>query len=111
MASVALAVIMGVLTLVWPAATGLEPRRSLPGPSSAGIADIIGAFLGGISGGRRIWLMIIGLLGIAVVGIYFFVHTVTGVLALLWVVGVYMVALGILRIIAEFIQPPRPQAA
>ena len=48
--------------------------------------------------------------GIAV-GIYFFVHPVTGVLALLWVVGVYLVVLGVLRIIAGFMQPPRPQAA
>ena len=54
--------------------------------------------------------LIIGLLGIAV-GIYFFVHPVTGVMALLWVVGVYLVALGILRIIAGFMQPPRAQAA
>jgi hypothetical protein len=36
---------------------------------------------------------------------------VTGVLALLWVVGVYLAALGVLRIIAGFMQPPRPQGA
>ena len=56
------------------------------------------------------WLVIIGLIGIAV-GIYFFVHPVTGVLALLWVVGVYLVVLGVFRIIAGFMNPPRPTAA
>ena len=73
-------------------------------------ADIAGAFAGGISGGRRVWLVVLGLIGIAV-GIYFFMHPVTGVLALLWVVGVYLVALGVFRIIAGFLQPPRAQAA
>lgn len=107
----ALAVIMGIVTLAWPAATGLAILYVIAAWAIiSGIADIAGAFMGGISGGRRIWLVIIGLLGIAV-GIYFFIHPVTGVLALLWVVGVYMVALGILRIIAGFMQPPRPQAA
>lgn len=107
----ALAVIMGIVTLAWPAATGLAILYVIAAWAIiSGIADIAGAFMGGISGGRRVWLVIIGLLGIAV-GIYFFIHPVTGVLALLWVVGVYMVALGILRIIAGFMQPPRPQAA
>jgi uncharacterized membrane protein HdeD (DUF308 family) len=107
----ALAVIMGIVTLAWPAATGLALLYVIAAWAIiSGITDIAGAFVGGISGGRRVWLVIIGLLGIAV-GIYFFVHPVTGVLALLWVVGVYLVALGILRIIAGFMQPPRPQAA
>jgi uncharacterized membrane protein HdeD (DUF308 family) len=107
----ALAVIMGIVTLAWPAATGLAILYIIAAWAIiSGVADIAGAFMGGISGGRRVWLVIIGLLGIAV-GIYFFVHPVTGVLALLWVVGVYMVALGILRIIAGFMQPPRPRAA
>jgi uncharacterized membrane protein HdeD (DUF308 family) len=102
----ALAVIMGIVTLGWPAATSLAVLYIIAAWAIiSGVADIAGAFMGGISGGRRVWLVIIGLLGIAV-GIYFFVHPVTGVLALLWVVGVYMAALGILRIIAGFMQPP-----
>lgn len=76
----------------------------------SGVADIIGAFAGGISGGRRIWLVILGLIGIAV-GIYFFIHPVNGILTLLWVVGIYLVVLGVFRIVAGFMQPPRPQAA
>jgi uncharacterized membrane protein HdeD (DUF308 family) len=106
-----LAVIMGIVTLAWPGATSLAVLYIIAAWAIiSGVADIAGAFVGGISGGRRVWLVIIGLLGIGI-GIYFFVHPVTGVLALLWVVGVYLVALGILRIIAGFMQPPRPQAA
>jgi uncharacterized membrane protein HdeD (DUF308 family) len=107
----ALAVIMGIVTLAWPAATSLAVLYIIAAWAIiTGIADIAGAFVGGISGGRRVWLVILGLLGIAI-GIVFFVHPVTGVLALLWVVGIYLVALGILRIIAGFMTPPRPQAA
>ena len=106
-----LAVIMGIVTLAWPGATSLAVLYIIAAWAIiSGVADIAGAFVGGISGGRRVWLVIIGLLGIGI-GIYFFVHPVTGVLALLWVVGIYLVALGILRIIAGFMQPPRPQAA
>ncbi len=106
-----LAVIMGIVTLAWPAATSLAVLYIIAAWAIiSGIADIAGAFAGGISGGRRIWLVILGLIGIAV-GIYFFVHPVSGVLTLLWVVGVYLVVLGVFRIIAGFMQPPRPQAA
>ena len=106
-----LAVIMGIVVLAWPAATSLAVLYIIAAWAIiSGIADIAGAFAGGISGGRRIWLVILGLIGIAV-GIYFFVHPVSGVLTLLWVVGIYLVVLGVFRIIAGFMQPPRPQAA
>jgi uncharacterized membrane protein HdeD (DUF308 family) len=106
-----LAVIMGVVMLVWPAATSLAVLYIIAAWAIiSGIADVAGAFTGGYSGGRRVWLVILGLIGIAV-GIYFFVHPVTGILALLWVAGIYLVVLGVFRIIAGFMQPPRPQAA
>jgi uncharacterized membrane protein HdeD (DUF308 family) len=106
-----LAVIMGIVTLAWPAATGLAVLYIIAAWAIvSGITDVAGAFMGGISGGRRVWLVILGLLSIGV-GIYFFVHPVTGVLALLWVVGIYLIALGIFRIITGFGQPPRPAAA
>ena len=106
-----LAVIMGIVVLAWPAATSLAVLYIIAAWAIiSGIADIAGAFAGGISGGRRVWLVILGLIGIAV-GIYFFIHPVSGVLTLLWVVGIYLVVLGIFRIVAGFMQPPRPQAA
>ena len=74
------------------------------------LADIAHAFMSGLSGGRRVWLVIIGLLGIAV-GIVFFVHPVSGIVALLWVAGIYLIVLGVLRIIAGFMNPPQAAAA
>ena len=104
-----LAVIMGIVVLAWPAATSLAILYIIAAWAIiSGVTDIIGAFAGGISGGRRIWLVILGLIGIAV-GIYFFVHPVSGILTLLWVVGIYLVVLGVFRIVAGFMQPPRPQ--
>ena len=98
-------------SLAWPAATSLAVLYVIAAWAIiSGVADIVGAFAGGISGGRRVWLVILGLIGIAV-GIYFFVHPVSGILTLLWVVGIYLVVLGVFRIIAGFMQPPRPQAA
>ncbi len=106
-----LAVIMGIVVLAWPAATSLAVLYIIAAWAIiSGVADIIGAFAGGISGGRRVWLVILGLIGIAV-GIYFFVHPVSGVLTLLWVVGIYLVVLGVFRIVAGFITPPRPTTA
>jgi uncharacterized membrane protein HdeD (DUF308 family) len=106
-----LAVIMGVVTLAWPGATSLAVLYIIASWAIiSGIVDLGGAFTSGISGGRRAWLAILGLLSIAV-GITFFVHPVTGVLALLWLVGVYLVVLGIFRIVAGFMQPPEPGVA
>jgi len=106
-----LAVIMGIVVLAWPAATSLVILYIIAAWAIiSGVADIAGAFAGGISGGRRVWLIILGLIGIGV-GIYFFVNPVSGILTLLWVVGVYLVVLGVFRIVAGFMQPPRAQAA
>ena len=61
-----LAVIMGIVVLAWPAATSLAVLYIIAAWAIiSGIADIAGAFAGGISGGRRVWLVILGLIGIA----------------------------------------------
>ena len=105
-----LAVIMGIVILVWPAATGLMVLYIVAAWAViTGVTDIAAAFMSALSGGRRVWLLLIGLLGIAV-GVVFFVHPLTGILALLWLVGVYLVALGVLRIIAGFMLPPAQPA-
>jgi uncharacterized membrane protein HdeD (DUF308 family) len=106
-----LAVIVGIIALVWPGLTSLALLYIIAAwMIVSGITDIAGAFVGGLSGGHRVWLVILGLLSI-VVGIVFFVHPVDGALALLWLVGIYLIVLGALRIIAGFAQPPRAQAA
>jgi uncharacterized membrane protein HdeD (DUF308 family) len=106
-----LAVIFGIVVFAWPAATSLAILYVFAAWAIiSGIADIAGAFIGGISGGQRAWLVIIGLLGIAV-GIIFFVHPVSGIVALLWLAGIYLIVLGVFRIIAGFMTPPAPPAA
>jgi uncharacterized membrane protein HdeD (DUF308 family) len=106
-----LAVIFGIVVFAWPGATSLAILYVFAAWAIiSGIADIAHAFTKGISGGQRAWLIIIGLLGIAV-GIVFFVHPVSGIVALLWLAGIYLIVLGVLRIIAGFMTPPRPTAA
>ena len=57
-----LAVIMGIVVLAWPAATSLAVLYIIAAWAIiSGVADIVGAFAGGISGGRRVWLVILGL--------------------------------------------------
>ena len=106
-----LAVIFGIVVFAWPGATSLAILYVFAAWAIiSGIADIAHAFTRGISGGQRVWLVIIGLLGIAV-GIVFFVHPVSGIVALLWLAGIYLIVLGVFRIIAGFMTPPRPTAA
>jgi uncharacterized membrane protein HdeD (DUF308 family) len=106
-----LAVIMGVVTLAWPGATSLAVLYIFAAWALiSGIADIAHAFMSGLSGGQRVWLVVIGLLGIAL-GIVFFVHPVTGIIALLWLAGLYLIVLGVLRIFAGFTTPPEARAA
>jgi uncharacterized membrane protein HdeD (DUF308 family) len=106
-----LAVIFGIVVFAWPGATSLAILYVFAAWAIiSGLADIAHALMSGLSGGRRVWLVIIGLLGIAV-GIIFFVHPVSGIVALLWVAGIYLIVLGVLRIIAGFTNPPRAAAA
>ena len=103
-----LAVIFGIVVFAWPGATSLAILYVFAAWALiSGIADIAHAFAGGLSGGRRVWLVVIGLLGIAI-GIVFFVHPVSGIIALLWLAGIYLIVLGVLRIIAGFVNPPSP---
>ncbi|NLE22704.1 MAG: HdeD family acid-resistance protein [Actinobacteria bacterium] len=105
-----LAVIMGIVVLVWPAATSLAVLYIIAfWALITGVADLAGAFMKGHTGAQRLWLAIVGLLGV-VVGIVFLVNPGSGILALLWLAGIYLVVLGVLRIIAGFTNPPRPAA-
>jgi uncharacterized membrane protein HdeD (DUF308 family) len=100
-----------VVTLAWPGATSLAVLYIFAAWALiSGIADIAHAFMSGLSGGQRVWLVVIGLLGIAL-GIVFFVHPVTGIIALLWLAGLYLIVLGVLRIFAGFTTPPEARAA
>jgi len=106
-----LAVIVGIIALVWPGLTSLTLLYIIAAwMVISGITEIAGAFMSGVGGGQRLWLIILGILSI-IVGIIFFARPVNGALALLWLVGLYLVVLGVLRIIDGFTRPPQAQAA
>jgi uncharacterized membrane protein HdeD (DUF308 family) len=106
-----LAVIMGIVVLAWPAATSLAVLYIIAfWAIITGVADLAGAFMKGHTGGQRVWLAIVGLLGI-VIGIVFLVNPGSGILALLWLAGIYLVVLGVLRIVAGFMNPHQTPAA
>ena len=67
--------------------------------------DIVGAFASGLKGGKRIWLIIIGILSIAVGIVVLRLpgerrpgHPVAR--------GLYLIAYGVLRIVDGFTRPP-----
>lgn len=106
-----MAVIVGVVVLVWPGLSALTALYIIAAwMTIAGVGDLAGAFLSGLSAGQRLRLLVTGLAAIAV-GIFFFVHPAGGAIALLWPIGIYLVALGILRILHGFSPLPPAQAA
>ena len=101
-----LAVAAGVLVLVWPGLTALTLLYLIAGWAIvSGLADVVGAFAGGMSGGQRAWAFIAGALSV-VAGIVLFVYPASGALAILWLIGAYLVALGLMRIVLGFMPPP-----
>ena len=106
-----LAIIVGIIALVWPGLTSLTLLYIIAAwMIVSGITDIAGAFMRGVDGGQRLWLIVLGALSI-IVGIIFFARPVNGALALLWLVGIYLVVLGLMRIIDGFTRPPQAEAA
>jgi uncharacterized membrane protein HdeD (DUF308 family) len=77
----------------------------------SGIAEAASALRGRLTGGQRAWRLVTGALAIGV-GILFFARPPGGTLALLWLIGVYLIALGLLRIAQAFTGgPPAARAA
>ena len=73
-----LAVIVGIVALVWPGLTSLTLLYIIAAwMIVSGITDIAGAFMRGVDGGQRLWLIVLGILSI-IVGIIFFAHPVNG---------------------------------
>jgi uncharacterized membrane protein HdeD (DUF308 family) len=100
----ALSVALGVVIVVWPgislyALTLVFGAYAL----ATGIIQIASAISGGEKGERG-WLVVSGLLGIAV-GVMVLVWTNISALALLYVIGVYAIALGIIAIGGAFWLP------
>lgn len=93
-----LAVIAGILILVWPGLTAAALIYIVAGWAIAsGVFDIARAFLRGRSAGARIWDIVAGLAGI-VAGLIIMLYPAEGILTILWLLGIYLIVLGFLRI-------------
>jgi uncharacterized membrane protein HdeD (DUF308 family) len=100
-----LAIAFAVVILVWPN-VGLTALIALFGAFAllSGAATISGAFSVPISGGRRAWLVVESLLGIAV-GVVVFAWPGLSALGLLYAIGAWAIALGIFEIALAFALP------
>jgi uncharacterized membrane protein HdeD (DUF308 family) len=99
-----LAIAVGVVILVWPGIS-LFALTILFGVYSLATGVVgLGAALGGAPKGQRGWLVVSSLLGIAV-GVIVFVWPDISALALLYVIGAYAVALGIIAVAGAFYLP------
>jgi uncharacterized membrane protein HdeD (DUF308 family) len=99
-----LSVALGVVILVWPGIS-LDALVIVFGAYAlaTGAVSFFSAFTSGASGERG-WLIVSGLLGIAV-GIIVLVWPSISALALLYVIGAYAIALGIIAIFGAFYLP------
>lgn len=106
-----LGIIVGIIAIAWPGMTALALLYILGAWAVVtGIIDIVGAFASDLKGGKRVWLLIIGVVSI-VVGIIFFAYPVSGALAILWLIGLYLIVYGVLRIVDGFTRPPQEETA
>ena len=101
----AAAIAFAVVILVWPN-VGLTTLIALFGALAlvSGLATIGGAVKLPIQGGRPIWLVIEGLLGVAV-GVVVFIWPALSALGLLYLIAAWAIALGIFEIALAFVLP------
>jgi len=101
----ALAIAFGAVILIWPS-IGLGALIALFGAFAlvSGAATILGAFSVPGGGGQRAWLVVEGLLGVAV-GIVVFVWPDLSALGLLYAIGAWAIALGFFEMALAFVLP------
>ena len=69
-----------------------------------GAIDLARVFMSGASAGGRIWHLISGIAGI-VLGLIIMLYPADSILTILWLVGIYLIVLGFLRIITGVFAP------
>lgn len=103
-----LGIIFGILAFAWPGETALVLLFLVAAWALVtGIIEIISAFVVPGSAGRRWGIGLAGLLSI-IFGIILFVRPGAGLLAVLWVVGIYAIVFGVSLIIYAFQVRSRP---
>ena len=106
----ALAIAFAVVILIWPN-VGLAALIALFGAFAlvSGVATIVGAFNLPIRGGQRAWLVVEGLLGVAV-GVVVFVWPDLSALGLLYAIAAWAIVQGIFEIALAFVLPVERRA-
>jgi len=100
-----LGVAFAVVVIVWPG-IGLTTLLALVGAFAlaTGVTTIVGALSASIPGRQRAWLVVEGLLGIAV-GVVVFVWPSLSALGLLYAVAAWAIAVGVLELSLAFVLP------
>jgi len=98
-----LAIIAGVAILAWPEMTAATMIWIIGGWAIAsGAMDFVGAFTAKEQGGaRRVWGAVSGVVSV-VFGVLLIVWPGKGGLALLWLIGIYLIVLGFIRVVSLF---------
>jgi uncharacterized membrane protein HdeD (DUF308 family) len=101
----ALAIAFAVVIVVWPD-IGLSALVALFGALAllTGIATIAGAVRLSLPTGRRVWLLVDGLVGVAV-GVVVFIWPDLSALGLLYAVAAWAIAVGVIKIVLSFELP------
>lgn len=96
------AIAFGIVAMVNPVSTAIS-LVILWGSFALvdGVVAIIGVFQKGITGGMRIFLVVVGLLGI-VAGLIAITRPITSAVTLTWILGIWLVVRGVVEVIDAF---------
>ncbi len=93
---------MGVVALIWPGVTALSFLYLLAAWAIiTGILEMVAPLSFPMSGGRGVLMALSGLVSI-VFGIVIAVQPASGLLAVVWLIGIYAIVFGILHLVAYF---------
>lgn len=106
-----LAVLAGIVALAWPGITAVALLFLIAiWAIVTGVVEILGAFRTGGAGGVE-WLLILSGVVSIIFGILLFVWPHLGLLALVWLIGIYAVIYGVIMLVRAISgEAPRPYA-
>jgi uncharacterized membrane protein HdeD (DUF308 family) len=94
--------LVGVVALIWPGVTALSFLYLLAAWAIiTGILEVIAPLSFPMSGGRGVLMALSGLVSI-VFGIVIAVQPAAGLLAVVWLIGIYAIVFGVLQLVAYF---------
>jgi uncharacterized membrane protein HdeD (DUF308 family) len=95
-------ILVGVVALVWPGITALALLYLIAAWAIiTGILELIAPLSFPMSGGRGVLMVLAGLVSIAF-GIVIATQPASGLLAVVWLIGLYAILFGVINIVAYF---------